>query len=77
MTQLGLTPYVTADDAPDEHWEREMRNERNRLLAVSDWAVLPDAPTDKQAWSDYRQQLRDFPATWTVGPTADFPDPPA
>ena len=60
---------------PDE--KANMRAMRNLLLASSDWAVLPDAPTDKQAWETYRQQLRDFPSTWTPGPTADFPDSPA
>jgi hypothetical protein len=39
--------------------------------------MTTDGPTDKQAWADYRQALRDFPATWTPGPVADFPDPPA
>jgi len=75
--KLSTTPYFTADEAPAEHWEAVMRQARNGLLAGSDWAVLPDAPTDKQAWETYRQALRDFPSTWTPGPTADFPDPPA
>ena len=77
ITQLTVTPYVTADDAPDEHWVNQMRLWRNQLLAASDWAVLPDAPTDTQAWETYRQALRDFPSTWTPGPTAEFPDPPS
>jgi hypothetical protein len=54
-----------------------VRNERNRLLAASDWTQVADAPVDREAWATYRQQLRDFPATWTPGPTADFPEPPA
>jgi hypothetical protein len=33
---------------------------RNQLLQESDWAVLPDAPTNKNAWQTYRQQLRDI-----------------
>ena len=40
-----------------------LRNERNRLLAESDWAVLPDSPlsdSDKTAWETYRQELRDI-----------------
>ena len=63
-------------DTPEAQ-TKEMRQARNRFLAASDWAVLPDAPTDKQAWETYRQELRDFPSTWTPAPTADFPDPPA
>jgi len=54
-----------------------MRAARDRLLAASDWTQTADAPVDRQAWATYRQALRDFPATWTAGPTADFPDPPA
>jgi hypothetical protein len=53
-----------------------MRAARDRLLAASDWTQVADAPVDRQAWADYRQALRDFPATWTPGPTANFPDPP-
>jgi hypothetical protein len=53
-----------------------LRTIRNRLLAESDWTQLPDATCDREAWATYRQALRDFPATWTAGPTADFPDTP-
>jgi hypothetical protein len=56
-----------------------MKSMRNAQLAGSDWTQMPDSPlsdSDKQAWATYRQALRDFPATWTPGPTADFPDPP-
>ena len=74
--QLSFTPYGTADDAPEEWWPTAMRAERNRLLATSDWAMMDDAPTDKAAWANYRQALRDFPNAWTPGPVADFPEPP-
>jgi hypothetical protein len=67
-------PY---DDDTDEGYTQAMRIVRDNLLAASDWTQLPDAPCNAQAWADYRQQLRDFPATWTPGPVADFPDPPA
>lgn len=54
-----------------------MRHQRDRLLAASDWTQVADAPVDREAWATYRQALRDFPATWQPGPTAEFPDPPA
>jgi hypothetical protein len=57
-----------------------MRAQRDAFLAASDWTQTLDAPlTDeqRQAWTTYRQALRDFPSTWTPGPTADFPNPPA
>ena len=41
-----------------------LREERNRLLAESDWTQMPDAPLDartRQAWREYRQALRDLP----------------
>lgn len=63
-------------EVPTEWWSERLRIHRDRLLAESDWAMTTDAPTDKQAWANYRQQLRDFPATWAPGPVADFPDPP-
>jgi hypothetical protein len=51
----------------------EVRVLRNVKLAASDWAMASDAPTDKTEWTAYRQALRDFPATWTPGPVAEFP----
>ena len=54
-----------------------MRSTRNSLLANSDWAMATDAPTDKTAWAAYRQELRDFPATWEPAETAKFPEAPA
>jgi hypothetical protein len=72
LNEIGLTE---TDDAAA--LTARMRYQRDRLLAASDWAMTTDAPTDKQAWADYRQALRDFPQSWTPGPVADFPDPPA
>jgi hypothetical protein len=63
------------DDNP-EQYETRMRLQRDGFLATSDWTQVSDAPVDRDAWATYRQQLRDFPATWTPAATADFPDPP-
>jgi len=42
----------------------ELRTQRNKLLAESDWMVMPDrTPTDAQ--KTYRQALRDLPANQT------------
>ena len=52
-----------------------MREERNQLLKESDYTALIDFPsTNKQAWLDYRQELRDFPSVWTEG--VPFPSKP-
>jgi len=72
LNDIGL--FVTDDP---ELLTARMRHQRNRLLVESDWTQTADDPTGKAAeWATYRQELRDFPATWTAGPTADFPDPP-
>ena len=39
----------------------EVRAERDRLLASSDWTQIADAPVDQAAWAAYRQELRDVP----------------
>jgi hypothetical protein len=71
---------VKCDFLGESNQTEQMRAQRDAFLAASDWTQTLDAPlTDeqRQAWATYRQQLRDFPATWTPGPTANFPDPPA
>ena len=58
----------------------DMRDERNSLLAQSDWTQSADSPlsdSKKTEWATYRQALRDFPSTWTPSDTANFPDQPS
>ena len=46
-----------------------VRIERNKLLAESDWTVVPDSPLSAskvEEWKTYRQALRDMPAEETV-----------
>ena len=58
----------------EQPW-KELRQQRNRLLAESDWVSMRaiDASVDglgiqlPQVWMDYRQALRDLPAN-TVDP---------
>ena len=53
-----------------------VRAERDRLLAESDWTQIADAPVDSTVWSVYRQSLRDVPSqagfpwnvTWPTQP---------
>lgn len=52
------------------------RQQRNQLLADSDWTQLPGSPVDAGIWADYRQELRDVPeqegfpwsVTWPTKP---------
>lgn len=71
-----LTSPLDPDEIPAEYFLERMRLHRDRLLKESDWTQVADAPVDQQAWATYRQALRDFPASWTAGPEADFPDTP-
>jgi hypothetical protein len=73
---MDLSSNLDPDEVPVEWWLERMRLHRDRLLKESDWTQLPDAPCNREAWATYRQALRDFPATWTAGPEADFPDTP-
>ena len=53
---------VTVEEGPET--ADEIRARRDRLLAATDWAVLPDSPLDAQsleAVKTYRQALRDVP----------------
>jgi hypothetical protein len=69
-----LAPHET--EAPADWLMERMRLRRDALLVESDWAMIPDTPTDKTVWATYRQTLRDFPATWTPAPTVNFPEKP-
>jgi hypothetical protein len=70
---MNLSSHLDPEEVPSEWWLERMRIHRDARLAASDWALMPDAPTDKAAWAAYRQALRDFPATWIPGPVAEFP----
>ena len=49
-------------------WVR-LRDERNQLLAQSDWRMLPDYQGSNQTeWQTYRQALRDIT---TQSPSSD------
>jgi hypothetical protein len=56
---------------------RPIRAERDRRLAASDWTQIADSPADAAAWAEYRQALRDLPAT-IKDPTAEvaWPETP-
>jgi hypothetical protein len=60
--EFGLIePYVPPPPQTDDEIASEVRAERDRLLAASDWTQVLDAPVDQAAWAEYRQALRDVP----------------
>lgn len=58
--------WIVTDATTEQIAERttnkatEVRSERNKKLADSDWTQVADAPVDKTVWAAYRQQLRDI-----------------
>ena len=74
-----MTNYIDSifeADIPDEwRWER-IRYHRDNLLKASDVKMVEDAPWDKTSWAEYRQQLRDLPATVSDPAKIVFPEPP-
>ena len=89
--QIELTSAEIAQrKAEEDAWKAgafdraiaQLRQRRNALLSSSDWTVLSDSPlseTEKTAWLEYRQDLRDI----TEGVTTEakvkavvFPDKP-
>ena len=61
-------------DGTEVTWDT-IRAKRDRLIAASDWTMIPGATVDQAQWSAYRQILRDLPQTYSdpedvVWPTA-------
>ena len=56
-----------------------VRAERDRRLSECDWKQVADAPltaTEKQAWADYRQALRDVPQDFDSPDDVVWPETP-
>jgi hypothetical protein len=67
IVAIGGTPTTIPCTQVAESWD-EVISLRNELLQESDWVVLADAnpKPNKQAWLDYRQELRDIPQKYTT-----------
>lgn len=67
-------PVVMPRDPDVDALRTSRRRRRDQLLAASDWTQLPDSPlssTQRAAWGEYRQQLRDLDMggdSWPVPP---------
>ena len=71
----SFVPYVDLELEDRKLWSA-FKAKRDRLLMSSDWAMLPDAPTNKQKWGAYRQALRDLPETVEDISNVQWPDIP-
>ena len=61
-----------ADDPTDKLFKR-IRKWRDAELVKSDWTQLADSVCDKIAWAEYRQTLRDLPASNADPKKIDLP----
>jgi hypothetical protein len=64
--------------AVEQQWA-QLRATRDGRLTASDWTQLADTELtaeDVQAWSAYRQALRDLPDNTTDPANPDWPEPP-
>jgi len=56
-------PVSTPRERSPQELQAARRRQRDQLLAASDWTQLPDSPlssSERAAWAEYRQQLRDL-----------------
>jgi hypothetical protein len=67
----------TWDSIKDKVAWSPIRQKRNRLLLGSDWTQIPDSECDKQAWANYRKELRGLPQKFQTPEEVIWPVPPA
>lgn len=70
------TPYESQMSDEELAW-RNLRRQRNQMLAVTDWTQVLDAPVNQSEWAVYRQQLRDLPDKTEDPRNPVWPSPPA
>ena len=60
----------------DAEQAKNVRSERDKKLAETDWTQVADAPVDKAVWATYRQSLRDVTTQEGFPWTITWPDAP-
>ena len=80
LISKGLTMSFTFNpqfpDATNEQKWEQIVLWRNSELFNTDWTMISDVPTDKEAWATYRQALRDLPIQGGQAEAAVFPVAP-
>lgn len=64
-------------NATKEQIMEQLRLWRNQELAATDWTMISDAATDKIAWAEYRQVLRDLPEQNSDPEKIELPNRPS
>ena len=87
-TAAGNVPFTAAEETAfnaeeaawtagvDDRAAAEARDERNSLLAATDWAAMPDSPTMSAEMTAYRTALRNVPAQSDFPTTITWPTAP-
>ena len=74
---LAAAAEVAAWEAgEDDRLAADARQERNNLLASTDWTAMADAPTQATAMTTYRQALRDITSQSGWPTTINWPTAP-
>ncbi|MBQ4836772.1 phage tail assembly chaperone [Pseudoalteromonas luteoviolacea] len=74
----GIPISVIKNAIEQEKWQK-IRQKRDQLLSSSDWTQVADYPlseAQKNAWSVYRQALRDIPEKFEVSDSIVWPEVP-
>lgn len=77
MNEYTYRKFTAARPVVNEISIFEIKKQRNKLLAQSDWTQVPDSPLSaekKQQWAAYRQALRDLPAQGINAPWPQRPE---
>lgn len=77
---LVRKPQAILDQEQEEFNRGLFKDQRNALLAASDWTQAADSPLSdakKAEWATYRQALRDLPANTSDPANPTWPTPPS
>jgi len=73
-----IAEYVPPAPPTEEEVAAQVRSQRDRLLAKTDWTQAADVPqATKDKWAPYRQALRDVPQQEGFPYNVTWPTPPA
>lgn len=59
LYEIWNMPLATAEEIRNDHLWADIRAQRNKLIAESDWMANSDV-TMSDEWREYRQALRDI-----------------
>ena len=74
---VKFQPNPMFPDATKEQKMEQLRLWRNAELLATDWTMISDAATDKVAWAEYRQVLRDLPEQNSDPEKIELPNRPS